>query len=125
MAAASLFSVIQKVTLVNVIHTSLFLFTCELVVADFSAFENYLCLQQHNLYRSRTKGHYDYNGQELKTPCNMEQMRWSRCLAQLAQVNVDKCSTAHTHGKIITSRIFGSGKQSTLKYKVNQKKERT
>lgn len=90
-----LFSVIRKFTLGSVIHTSLFLFTCELVSADFSAFENYLCLQQHNLYRSRTKGHYDYNGEELKTPCNMQQMRWSRCLAELAQANVDECSTAH------------------------------
>ena len=62
-------------------------------------------LKYHNAYRETIAGAVDHWGNELDIPCDMKAMTWSKCLADLAEINTDAGNTNHEHGNGICSTI--------------------
>ena len=62
-------------------------------------------LKYHNAYRETIAGAVDHWGNEFDIPCDMKAMTWSKCLADLAQINTDAGNTNHEHGNGICSTI--------------------
>ena len=77
----------------------LFWVTPSRVFGAFSVTDEVNCLATHNLYRATVAGSVDHWGKDMDQPCNMKTMLWNRCLAELAQINVDEGRTHHHWGQ--------------------------